>query len=55
MNNDVEEMVKRLSFENLIWIGFIITSALNIYGDEMIKMQEKKQINFFLEYPFFLF
>lgn len=37
MNNDIEEMVKRLSFENLIWIGFIITSALNIYGDEMIK------------------
>ena len=37
MNNDVEEMVKRLSFENLIWIGFIITSALDIYGDEIIK------------------
>lgn len=37
MNNNVEEMVKRLSFENLIWIGFIITSALDIYGDEMIK------------------
>ena len=37
MNNDIEEMVKRLSFENLIWIGFIITSALDIYGDEIIK------------------
>lgn len=37
MNNNVEEMVKRLSFENFIWIGFIIVSALDIYGDELIK------------------
>ncbi len=37
MNKDVENMVKRLSFENLIWIGFIIISALDIYGDELLK------------------
>lgn len=37
MNENVEEMVKRLSFENFIWIGFIIVSLLDIYGDELIK------------------
>lgn len=37
MNNDVEDMVKRLNFENLIWIVFIIVAAFDIYGDELIK------------------
>ena len=62
MNNDIEEMVKRLSFENLIWIGFIITSALDIYGDEIIKKglvtndknARKKANKLFLGISFFL-
>lgn len=37
MNHNVEETVKRLSFENFIWIGFVIVSLLDIYGDELIK------------------
>lgn len=37
MNNDTESMVKRLSFENWIWFIFIIISALDIYGDELLK------------------
>ena len=37
MNNETEEMVKRLSFENLIWVAFIVISALDIYGDELLK------------------
>lgn len=36
-NNNNEEMIKRLSFENLIWVSFIIISILDIYGDELIK------------------
>lgn len=35
--NDQEELITRLSFENLIWFTFIIVSALDIYGDELIK------------------
>lgn len=34
-NND--ELIRRLSFENIIWLIFIIVSALDIYGDELIK------------------
>ena len=49
MNNDVEEMIKRLSFENWIWVGFIIISALDIYGDEEIKKglttHDKEKLN----------
>lgn len=30
-------MIKRLSFENLIWIAFIVISILDIYGDELLK------------------
>lgn len=37
MNNNNEEMINRLSFENLIWVAFIIISILDIYGDELIK------------------
>lgn len=35
--NEQDELIKRLSFENIIWITFIIVSALDIYGDELIK------------------
>lgn len=37
MNNENVEIIKRLNFENLIWICFIIISVLDIYGDELIK------------------
>ena len=37
MNNDDINLIKRLNFENLIWICFIIISVLDIYGDELIK------------------
>ena len=37
--NEKEEVVKRLNFENLIWISFIIISILDIYGDELIKKE----------------
>lgn len=61
MNNETEEMVKRLSFENLIWIAFIVISALDIYGDELLKKifvimtkkQNKELINYLLELPIF--
>ncbi len=36
-------MVKRLSFENLIWIVFIVISALDIYGDELLKKSITKK------------
>lgn len=39
--NDQEELIKRLSFENFIWLTFIIVSALDIYGDELIKRSVK--------------
>ena len=31
------EMIRRLNFENLIWVTFIIISVVDIYGDELIK------------------
>ncbi len=37
MDKDTIEMVKRLNFENLIWVVFIVISVLDIYGDELIK------------------
>ena len=37
MNYEAENKIKRLSFENFIWIVFIVISALDIYGDELIK------------------
>lgn len=37
MTKETEEMIKRLSFENYIWVIFIIISILDIYGDELIK------------------
>lgn len=36
-SNDNNSMIKRLTFENFIWIAFIIISALDIYGDELLK------------------
>lgn len=32
-----DELVKRLNFENFIWLIFIIISLSDIYGDELIK------------------
>lgn len=32
-----EKEIKRLNFENFIWIIFIVLSILDIYGDELIK------------------
>lgn len=37
MNNDKINLVKRLDFENIIWICFIIISFSNIYGSKLIK------------------
>ncbi|MDO5393082.1 MAG: hypothetical protein Q4F33_00630 [Mycoplasmatota bacterium] len=34
---DQEETIRRLNFENWIWVTFIVVSALDIYGDELIK------------------
>ena len=39
--NEQDELVRRLSFENFIWFTFIIVSALDIYGDELIKTSIK--------------
>lgn len=36
MNSD-DELIKRLSFENYIWITFIVISLVDIYGDELFK------------------
>ena len=53
---DNQDLIKRLNFENLIWITFIIISLIDIYGDELIKQSvilndinsEKKAQNLFL-------
>ena len=37
MNRESFEEIKRLNFENLIWIAFVILSLLNIYGDNLEK------------------
>ncbi len=34
---DEEELIKRLSFENWIWVIYIGIAAFNIYGDELVK------------------
>lgn len=36
MNYD-EKIIRRLSFENWIWIIFVVISLLSIVGDELIK------------------
>lgn len=41
MNND-DELIKRLSFENYIWITFIVVSLIDIYGDELFKRSVTK-------------
>lgn len=51
-----EKLIKRLSFENLIWIVYIGVAIFNIYGDELIKKSirsknkedDKKAKNVFL-------
>lgn len=56
MNID-DELIRRLNFENFIWLVFIIVSAIDIYGDELIKRsvrendkekQKKLKIFFYL-------
>lgn len=37
MNYEAENTIKRLNFENFIWVVFIVISSLDIYGDELIK------------------
>lgn len=37
MNNNVFDEIKRLNFEDLLWIVFIITSILNIWGNDYQK------------------
>lgn len=39
MNNNNQEIVKKLNFENYIWLAFIIIAALDIYGDELLKKE----------------
>lgn len=59
--NNKEEMIKRLNFENLIWMAFIIVSALDIYGDELLKKNimyndkeaQKKATNLFVGIAYF--
>ena len=55
MNTD-SELIKRLNFENIIWLIFIIVSIVDIDGDELIKKSvrlgddesKKKATNLFL-------
>lgn len=35
--NDKEEIIKRLYFEDLIWIAFIVVSIIDIYGDSLVR------------------
>lgn len=35
--NEQEELIKRLSFENWIWVIYIVVAIFSIYGDELIK------------------
>lgn len=54
--NEKNELIRRLNFENVIWLTFIIVSAIDIYGDELIKRSvlkndkdaKKKAENLFL-------
>lgn len=54
--NEQDELIRRLNFENFIWLTFIVVSALDIYGDELIKRSvrqgdtkaKKKAENLFL-------
>lgn len=32
-----ENLIRRLSFENLIWVVYLLIAIANIYGDELIK------------------
>lgn len=33
MNNDILNEIKRLKFEDFLWVVFIILAAMNIFGD----------------------
>lgn len=36
-DNQTEELIKRLTFENWIWGVYLLIAIANIYGDELIK------------------
>lgn len=35
--NDKAKLIKRLNFENWIWVIYIVIGLFSIYGDELIK------------------
>ncbi len=35
--NEQEALLRRLNFENIIWVVYIAVAAFSIYGDELIK------------------
>lgn len=35
--NEINEEIKRLNFEDILWVVFIVISFLNIYGDKLQK------------------
>ncbi len=48
MNEDIQNTVNRLRFEDLIWISFIVISIFDIYGDSLIRrslLQGDKEAN----------
>lgn len=38
-----EQLIRRLSFENLIWGVYLLIAIANIYGDELIKKSIRQQ------------
>ena len=59
MNND---KIKELTFENYIWVIYIVVAIVNIYGDELIKKSiiekdfqaNKEAINIIIYFYFLL-
>lgn len=43
-NQDTELLIKRLSFENILWGIYLIIAIFNIYGDELIKKSIRENI-----------
>lgn len=48
MNNSTNEL-KRLKFEDLLWIVFAILSIMNIYGDQLQKEYIQTSSNYYEE------
>ncbi len=42
-SNNNEELIKRLSFENFIWVVYLVIAIFNIYGDELIKKSIREE------------